>query len=54
MTNEKYVEEILFEAYKLGVASELFDLVKNLSNEYKDNVTEMYETALNMVKNNKN
>ena len=38
MTNEEHVEEILIEAYKLGLTSQVFEIVKSLSKEYAEHV----------------
>ena len=49
MTNEEHVEEILIEAYKLGLTSKVFELVKSLSDKY----FELKGTILLPVKNEK-
>jgi cell fate (sporulation/competence/biofilm development) regulator YmcA (YheA/YmcA/DUF963 family) len=54
MTNEERIEEIIFEAHKLGIKDSLFDLVKVLSKDIKTKErVEIYETALRAIKNNK-
>lgn len=52
MTNEEHVEEILIEAYKLGLVSQVFEIVKSLSKEYKGSRADIYELALKIAKNN--
>jgi hypothetical protein len=52
MTNEEHVEEILIEAYKLGLTSKVFEIVKSLSKEHKGSRADIYELALKIVKNN--
>jgi hypothetical protein len=52
MTNEEHVEEILIDAYKLGLTSQVFEIVKSLSNEYKGSRADIYELALKIAKNN--
>ena len=52
MTNEEHVEEILIEAYKLGLTSEVFEIVKSLSKEYTGSRADIYDLALKIAKNN--
>jgi hypothetical protein len=52
MTNEEHVEEILIDAYKLGLTSQVFEIVKSLSKEYKGSRADIYELALKIAKNN--
>lgn len=55
MTNEERIEEIIFEAHRLGVKDSLFDLVKLLSKDIKTKErVDVYETALRAIKNNEN
>ena len=52
MTNEEHVEEILIEAYKLGLTSKVFELVKSLAKEHTGSRADIYELALKIAKNN--
>ena len=52
MTNEEHVEEILIEAYKLGITSQVFEIVKSLSKEYTGSRSDIYDLALKIAKNN--
>lgn len=52
MTNEEHVEEILIEAYKLGLTSQVFEIVKSLSKEYIGSRSDIYDIALKIAKNN--
>jgi hypothetical protein len=52
MTNEELVEEILIDAYKLGLTSQVFEIVKSLPKEYKGSRADIYELALKIAKNN--
>lgn len=52
MTNEEHVEEILIESYKLGLTSQVFEIVKSLSKEYTGSRADIYGLALKIAKNN--
>ena len=52
MTNEELVEEILFEAHKLGLTSKVFELVKGLSKQHVGSRADIYNMALKIAKNN--
>lgn len=52
MTNEQHVEEILIDAYKLGLTSQVFEIIKSLPKEYKGSRVDIYELALKVAKNN--
>ena len=52
MTNEEHVEEILIDAYKLGLTSKVFEIVKFLSEEHKGSRADIYDIALKIAKNN--
>ncbi len=52
MTNEEHIEEILIEAYKLGLKNQVFELVTKISRENpRTNKVDIYETALKLAKN---
>jgi hypothetical protein len=52
MTNEELVEEILIDAYKLGLTSQVFEIVNSLSKEHTGSRADIYELALKIAKNN--
>ena len=52
MTNEELIEEILFEAHKLGIKNQVFELVHKLTKENPHICkSDIYEKALKTVKN---
>jgi hypothetical protein len=52
MTNEQYLEEIIIEAHKLKINTEVFDLVDELSKKNpRMSMVDLFELALKTIKN---
>lgn len=52
MTNEQYLEEIIIEAHKLKIETEVFDLVDELSKKNpRMSMVDLFELALKTIKN---
>ena len=48
MTSSEIVEEILHEAYRLGIADKVFEIARNLMNQGMDTL-QSYESALEEI-----
>ena len=52
MTNEQYLEEIIIEAHKLKIETEVFDLVDELSKKNpRMSMVDLFELSLKTIKN---
>ena len=52
MTNEQYLEEIIIEAHKLKINTEVFDWVDELSKKNpRMSMVDLFELALKTIKN---
>ena len=52
MTNEEIIEEVLFEAHKLGLKNQVFELVHKLTKENPHaSKVDLYEKALKIIRN---